>query len=97
MEVGSGVNYQIRYMAFFILDSIIVISAIFFSFWLKMMKFLKLFIVSLLLTIPAVVAAAQEAFEGWKNTSSVARGEILRVMADLLEQRLSGNTCRSRQ
>lgn len=36
----------------------------------------------------AVVAAAQEAFEGWKNTSSVARGEILRVMADLLEQEI---------
>lgn len=36
----------------------------------------------------AVVAAAQEAFEGWKNTSSVARGEILRVVADLLEQEI---------
>ena len=36
----------------------------------------------------AVVAAAEEAFEGWKNTSSVARGEILRVMAELLEQQI---------
>lgn len=36
----------------------------------------------------AAVAAAQEAFEGWKNTSSVARGEILRVVADLLEQEI---------
>lgn len=36
----------------------------------------------------AVVASAQEAFEGWKNTSSVARGEILRVVADLLEQEI---------
>ncbi len=36
----------------------------------------------------AVVAAAQEAFEGWKNKSPVARGEILRVMADLLEQEI---------
>ncbi len=34
----------------------------------------------------AVVAGAQKAFEGWKNTSSIARGEILRVTADLLEQ-----------
>lgn len=36
----------------------------------------------------AVVTAAEAAFEGWKNTSSVARGEILRVMADLLEQEI---------
>lgn len=36
----------------------------------------------------AVVAAAHEAFEGWKNKSSVARGEILRVMADLLEEEI---------
>ncbi|MGE7941874.1 aldehyde dehydrogenase family protein [Lysinibacillus xylanilyticus] len=35
-----------------------------------------------------VVGAAQEAFEGWKNTSSVARGEILRVTADLLEKNI---------
>lgn len=35
-----------------------------------------------------VIAAAQEAFEGWKNTSSVARGEILRVTADLLEKNI---------
>lgn len=33
-----------------------------------------------------VIVAAQEAFEGWKNTSSVTRGEILRVTADLLEK-----------
>ena len=36
-----------------------------------------------------VVIAAQEAFEGWKNTSSVARGEILRVTADLLEKNIN--------
>ena len=36
----------------------------------------------------AVVAAAEAAFESWKNTSSVARGEILRVMADLLEKEI---------
>ncbi|MCY9546183.1 aldehyde dehydrogenase family protein [Lysinibacillus xylanilyticus] len=35
-----------------------------------------------------VIVAAQEAFEGWKNTSSVARGEILRVTADLLEKNI---------
>lgn len=35
-----------------------------------------------------VIVAAQEAFEGWKNTSSVARGEILRVTADLLEKNM---------
>ncbi|MFJ7913732.1 MULTISPECIES: aldehyde dehydrogenase family protein [unclassified Lysinibacillus] len=35
-----------------------------------------------------VIIAAQEAFEGWKNTSSVARGEILRVTADLLEKNI---------
>lgn len=35
-----------------------------------------------------IVAAAEAAFESWKNTSSVARGEILRVMADLLEQEI---------
>lgn len=35
-----------------------------------------------------VIGAAQEAFEGWKNTSSVARGEILRVTADLLEKNI---------
>ncbi|MFJ8511832.1 aldehyde dehydrogenase family protein [Lysinibacillus xylanilyticus] len=35
-----------------------------------------------------VIVAAQEAFEGWKNTSSVARGEILRVTADLLEENI---------
>lgn len=34
----------------------------------------------------AVVKAAQDAFEGWKKKSSVARGEILRVTADLFEQ-----------
>lgn len=33
-----------------------------------------------------VIVTAQEAFEGWKNTSSVTRGEILRVTADLLEK-----------
>lgn len=32
-----------------------------------------------------VLTAAQEAFESWKNTSPVTRGEILRVMADILE------------
>lgn len=36
----------------------------------------------------AVVVEAQAAFEDWKNTSSVARGEILRVTADLLEQNI---------
>jgi len=35
-----------------------------------------------------VIGAAQEAFEGWKTTSSVARGEILRVTADLLEKNM---------
>ncbi|MGY3187761.1 aldehyde dehydrogenase family protein [Lysinibacillus sp. TE18511] len=35
-----------------------------------------------------VIVAAQEAFEGWKNTSSVARGEILRVTAELLEKNI---------
>lgn len=35
-----------------------------------------------------VIVAAQDAFEGWKNTSSVARGEILRVTADLLEKNI---------
>ncbi|MFE3575093.1 aldehyde dehydrogenase family protein [Lysinibacillus sp. NPDC059133] len=35
-----------------------------------------------------VIVAAQDAFEGWKNTSSVARGEILRVTADLLEKNM---------
>lgn len=35
-----------------------------------------------------VIGAAQEAFEGWKNTSAVARGEILRVTADLLEKNI---------
>lgn len=35
-----------------------------------------------------VIVEAQEAFEGWKNTSSVARGEILRVTADLLEKNI---------
>ncbi|TQR30056.1 aldehyde dehydrogenase family protein [Lysinibacillus sphaericus] len=35
-----------------------------------------------------VIIVAQEAFEGWKNTSSVARGEILRVTADLLEKNI---------
>lgn len=35
-----------------------------------------------------VVAAAHEAFDGWRNKSSVARGEILRVMADLLEEEI---------
>jgi len=35
-----------------------------------------------------VIVAAQEAFEGWKNTSSIARGEILRVTADLLEKNM---------
>ncbi|WP_427109781.1 aldehyde dehydrogenase family protein [Lysinibacillus xylanilyticus] len=35
-----------------------------------------------------VIVAAHEAFEGWKNTSSVARGEILRVTADLLEKNI---------
>ncbi|MFF2176705.1 aldehyde dehydrogenase family protein [Lysinibacillus sp. NPDC058147] len=35
-----------------------------------------------------VIVAAQEAFEGWKNTTSVARGEILRVTADLLEKNI---------
>ncbi|MFC9540844.1 aldehyde dehydrogenase family protein [Lysinibacillus sp. NPDC056959] len=35
-----------------------------------------------------VIVAAQEAFEGWKNTSSVTRGEILRVTADLLEKNI---------
>lgn len=36
----------------------------------------------------AVVKAAQEAFEGWKKKSSVARGEILRVTADLFEKNI---------
>ena len=36
----------------------------------------------------AVVVKAQAAFEDWKNTSSVARGEILRVTADLIEQNI---------
>lgn len=36
----------------------------------------------------AIVAAANQAFEEWKNKSSVARGEILRVMADLLEEEI---------
>ena len=35
-----------------------------------------------------VIGSAQEAFEGWKNTSSVTRGEILRVTADLLEKNI---------
>ncbi|MGE8034656.1 aldehyde dehydrogenase family protein [Lysinibacillus sp. KCTC 33748] len=35
-----------------------------------------------------VIVATQEAFEGWKNTSSVIRGEILRVTADLLEKNI---------
>lgn len=35
-----------------------------------------------------VVTAANEAFEDWKNTSSVVRGELLRVTADLLEQNI---------
>ncbi|MFJ6207472.1 aldehyde dehydrogenase family protein [Lysinibacillus sp. NPDC092081] len=35
-----------------------------------------------------VIVAAQKAFEGWKNTSSVTRGEILRVTADLLEKNI---------
>ena len=35
-----------------------------------------------------VLIAAQEAFEGWKNTSPVARGEVLRIMADLLEDNI---------
>lgn len=36
----------------------------------------------------AVITAAQEAFEGWKKKSSVARGEILRLTADLFEQHI---------
>lgn len=36
-----------------------------------------------------VLAAAQEAFESWKRTSPVMRGEILRVMADLLEENIN--------
>lgn len=36
----------------------------------------------------AVVAEAHQAFEDWKNKSSVARGEILRVMADLLMEEI---------
>ncbi|MFJ7951452.1 aldehyde dehydrogenase family protein [Lysinibacillus sp. NPDC096418] len=36
----------------------------------------------------AIVTAAQDAFEGWKKTSSVARGEILRVTADLFEKNI---------
>ncbi|MEG0383269.1 MAG: aldehyde dehydrogenase family protein [Solibacillus sp.] len=36
----------------------------------------------------AVVVAAHASFENWKNTSPVARGEILRVTADLLEQNI---------
>lgn len=36
----------------------------------------------------AVVTAAHNAFEGWKNTSSIARGEILRLTADLLEKNI---------
>lgn len=36
----------------------------------------------------AVVLEAQTAFENWKKTSPVARGEILRVTADLLEQNI---------
>ncbi|MGE7672777.1 aldehyde dehydrogenase family protein [Lysinibacillus sp. NPDC094403] len=35
-----------------------------------------------------VIVSAQDAFEDWKNTSSVARGEILRVTADLLEKNM---------
>jgi len=35
-----------------------------------------------------VIVEAQGAFEGWKNTSSVTRGEILRVTADLLEKNI---------
>lgn len=36
----------------------------------------------------AIVKAAQGAFEEWKKTSSVTRGEILRVAADLFEQKI---------
>lgn len=36
----------------------------------------------------AVVTAAHNAFEGWKNTSSIARGEVLRLTADLLEKNI---------
>ncbi|MFF5994454.1 aldehyde dehydrogenase family protein [Lysinibacillus sp. KU-BSD001] len=36
----------------------------------------------------AALTVAQEAFEGWKNTSSVARGDILRMMAQLLEENI---------
>lgn len=36
----------------------------------------------------AIVAGAHAAFDKWKNTSPVTRGEILRVTADLLEQNI---------
>lgn len=36
----------------------------------------------------AVVASAHQAYREWKNKSSVARGEILRVLADLLEEEI---------